>query len=155
MDAAHIDVLETHGRYIKAADVHVLNGRSMAAILCCLKNQEDETTFRHGVNIILDVLWEKCLLAVSMRKALKNGTSAAHVLELALNLSQDPLDVSEKSRYGGTTAIWVCGIEYLTASLVTGDPVMAPDGVGTRLQCYNFTWLKLNVSSLSPKQRTQ
>ena len=53
---------------------------------------------------------EKCSFAVSVCKALKNGTSTAHVLELALNLSQDPLDASEKSRYGGTTAIWVCGI---------------------------------------------
>ena len=98
LDAARIDVLETHGRYVEAADVHVLKGRVIEAIQCCLKNQEDETTFRHTVNIILDVLWKKCTFAVSARKALKNGTSAAHVLELALNLSQDRLDASEKDQ---------------------------------------------------------
>ena len=97
-DAARVDVLETHGRYIEAAEVHVRNGKSMEAIQCCLRNQEDESTFRHAVNIILDALWKKCSFAVSAYKALKNGTTAAHVLELALNLSQDRLDVSEKNQ---------------------------------------------------------
>ena len=98
MDATRIDVLETHGRYVEAADIHVLNGRLIEAIQCCLKNQEDEKTFRHAVNIILDTLWKKCSFAVSAQKALKKGTTAAHVLEFALNLSQDCLGVSEKDQ---------------------------------------------------------
>ena len=86
------------GRYVEAADVHVLNGRLIEAIQCCLKNQEDETTFRHAVDIILDALWKKYSFAVSACKALKKGTTAAHILELALNLSQEYLSASDKDQ---------------------------------------------------------
>ena len=114
MDAAWIDVLETHGRYVEAADVHVLKGRAIEAIQCCLKNQEDETTFRHAVIIILDALWKKCSFAVSAQKALKKGTTAAYVLELALNLSQDYLDASDKDQVWWRHCDLGCGrISYL------------------------------------------
>jgi len=95
LDDARIHVLESHGRHVEAADVYLLNGRLMEAIQSCLKVEEDEAAFTHGVNIILDTLWKDCPFSVPAQKVLKQETTAARVLELALNLPQNRLNASD------------------------------------------------------------
>jgi len=94
LDGARIQVLESHGKYVEAADIHLLNGGVMEAIQSCLKVEEDETAFKHAVDIILDALWKECSFTMPARKILKQGTTTARVLEVALNLSQARLNAS-------------------------------------------------------------
>ncbi|KAL4064739.1 hypothetical protein V8B97DRAFT_2075905 [Scleroderma yunnanense] len=93
-DDARIDVLESHGRYVEAADIYRHLGRPVEAIQTCLRDQEDEVAIRHAVDITLDELWKKCSFTMSAQKAWKK-TSTTDVLELALTLPQHHLNASD------------------------------------------------------------
>ncbi|KAG6329809.1 hypothetical protein ID866_9280, partial [Astraeus odoratus] len=94
-DEARIDILEFHGRYIEAAEIHLHCGQPVKAIQSCLKAQQDETAFRFAVDIVLDSLWPWCSFVVlSTNKFSQKGTTS-DILEIALNFPSERLSASE------------------------------------------------------------
>ncbi|KAL4069229.1 hypothetical protein J3A83DRAFT_3504128 [Scleroderma citrinum] len=91
---ARIDVLESHGRYVEAADIHFHLGRPVEAIQTYLKDQRDKAAFRHAVDITLDELWKKCSFTMSAQNAWKKKCTI-DVLEIALHLPQHRLNASD------------------------------------------------------------
>lgn len=114
LDGARIQVLETHGKYVEAADVHLLNGGVVEAIQSCLRVEEDEAAFKYAVDIILDALWKEYSFTMPARKILKKGTTTAHILELALNLPQARLNASN----GNQVLYLLCYYPYGEGSIL-------------------------------------
>ncbi|KAG6331189.1 hypothetical protein ID866_7900 [Astraeus odoratus] len=87
-------LLESCGRNLEAAQVHLCRGQVVKAVQSCLKAQQDEATFQFAVDIALDSLWPRCsFIAIPAKKSFQKTVS--DVLEIASNFPSERLSTSE------------------------------------------------------------
>ncbi|KIN94752.1 hypothetical protein M404DRAFT_372448 [Pisolithus tinctorius Marx 270] len=79
---ARIHLLESHGRFFEAAEVHLGLGQPCGAIECLLKDQQNPGALQRAVDIALDNLWQECSFDMLVQDVLRDkGTNARQVLD--------------------------------------------------------------------------
>ena len=91
LDVARATLLENHGRYQEAAELHLLENRPLDAIRDFLKEKGSRNAIRQATKIILDGLWRRCSFGLTSNEvAVDQGVN--ELLKLASRLPVDILD---------------------------------------------------------------
>ncbi|KAH7911824.1 hypothetical protein BJ138DRAFT_1005801 [Hygrophoropsis aurantiaca] len=69
LDVARVTLLESHGRYSEAAELHLLEGRPMDAIKSFLKDVHTIAAAKRASECLLDMLWQNLSFTVTSRTA--------------------------------------------------------------------------------------
>ena len=95
LDFARAGLLENHGRYLEAAQLHLLENRPVNAIRDFLRVKGSRDVIHDAVQeatkIVLDGLWLKCSFGVLL-KEVADDQGVAELLRLAGELPVDFLD---------------------------------------------------------------
>ncbi|KAI6011131.1 hypothetical protein EDC04DRAFT_2959379 [Pisolithus marmoratus] len=94
-----IYLLESYGRFLEAADVHLGLGQRCGAIETLLKDQKNPDALQRAVDLALDSLWHKCSFDMPVQDILKNkGSDAYEVLGCINDIPLDRLDISDSGQ---------------------------------------------------------
>ena len=88
---AQAALLETHGRYLEAADLHLSENRPLDAIRDLLKEKGSREVIQKATKILLEALWLRCSFAISPKQVAADQDVAV-LLNLAHQLPIDFLD---------------------------------------------------------------
>ena len=91
LDVAQAELLENHGRYLEAAQLHLSKNRPVNAIRDFLRVKGSRDAVQEATKIVLDGLWLKCSFGVPL-KAVVDDQGVADLLKLAGELPVDFLD---------------------------------------------------------------
>ena len=97
LDFAQAELLENHGRYLEAAQLHLSENRPVNAIRDFLRVKGSRDAIQKATKIVLDGLWLKCSFGVSS-KEVADDQGVADLLKSADELPVhflDPLDQHE------------------------------------------------------------
>lgn len=97
LDFARATLLESHGRYVDAAELHLSENRPFDAIKDLLKERESRDAIRQATKILLDGLWRQCSFAITSKEVAADS-GVTELLNLASELPLDfldPLDCNE------------------------------------------------------------
>ncbi|KIK18093.1 hypothetical protein PISMIDRAFT_110119 [Pisolithus microcarpus 441] len=98
LNEARIDLLESVGRFLEAAEVHLGLGQWCVAIECLLKDQQNPDALQRAVDLALESLWQECSFDQPVQAILQNKRSDSYKV---LNCVQAiPLERLEVSRRG-------------------------------------------------------
>ena len=85
--------METHGRYLEAAELHLSEKRPLGAIRDLLKEGSRDAV-RKATEILLDGLWHRCSFAIAP-KIVAADRDVTELLKLARELPVDFVDSSD------------------------------------------------------------
>lgn len=91
LDFARAALLETHGRYLEAAELHLSENRPLDAIRDFLKEKGSRDATQKATKIVLDGLWRRCSFAIPPREVAADR-DVTELLNLARELPVDFLD---------------------------------------------------------------
>lgn len=91
LDFARATLLENHGRYLEAAELHLLENRPLEAIRDLLREKGSRDAILRATKIILDGLWLRCSFGITS-KEVANDRDVNELLNLASELPVDFLD---------------------------------------------------------------
>lgn len=94
---ARTSVLESMGRLADAAELHLVEGRTVEAIELFLRDQGSEDSMRRANKCILQGLWQDLSFGVSPRDGNK---AVAKLLELSNGLNISLLEPKERDEVG-------------------------------------------------------
>ncbi|KAG6332615.1 hypothetical protein ID866_6474 [Astraeus odoratus] len=67
LDVALVVLLENHGRYLQAADLHLSENKPLDAIRVLLRDEDNGEAARRAGDILLKCLWQQCPFGAAMR----------------------------------------------------------------------------------------
>ncbi|KAF9230368.1 hypothetical protein BU15DRAFT_69253, partial [Melanogaster broomeanus] len=76
LDVALVELLESHEKFVEAAELHLGEGRPLDAIKSFLKDKGNDAAVSRAGGILLDNLWRHCSFGVSVKDALQNNTTS-------------------------------------------------------------------------------
>ena len=91
LDFARAALLETHGRYLEAADLHLSENRPLDAIRDLLKEKGSCEAIQKATKILLEGLWRRCSFAIPPNQVAADADVIV-LLNLAHELPADFLD---------------------------------------------------------------
>ena len=91
LDFARATLLETHGRYLEAAELHLSENRPLDAIRDFLNVKGSRDAIQKAAKILLEGLWHRCSFAVPPKDVAANR-DVAELLDLAREFPDDLLD---------------------------------------------------------------
>ena len=91
LDFARATLLENHGRFSEAAELHLLENRPLDAIKDLLKETSSRDAIQKATKIVLDGLWHRCSFGI-MSKEVASDQDVSQILNLAGELPVDFLD---------------------------------------------------------------
>ncbi|KAG8220598.1 hypothetical protein J3R82DRAFT_2824 [Butyriboletus roseoflavus] len=101
LDFARATLLESHGRYSEAAELHLLENRLCTAVRDFLKEKGSRDAIQRATKIVLDGLWRRCSFAITSKEVAADP-DVSELLKLASELPPDlldPLDHDEISMF--------------------------------------------------------
>ncbi|KAF9219473.1 hypothetical protein BS17DRAFT_760990 [Gyrodon lividus] len=75
LDVALVDLLESHGRFSQAAELHLSEDRPLDALKLFLKDQGNDVSLSRAGDVLLENLWRQCSFGVSVKDALQDDTT--------------------------------------------------------------------------------
>ena len=98
MDDPRILILESKGRFIEAAEVHIGRG-NLTQALQLLKNSTCEDAIQLAAEIALDNIWKECSFGMPVQEKLRQkGSHARRVLECIQEIPLECLSTSDKDQ---------------------------------------------------------
>ena len=97
LNFARATLLENHGRYLEAAELHLSENRPLDAIRDLLKEKGSRDAIQKATKIVLDGLWRRCSFGITSKEVAADR-DVGELLNLASQLlleSLDPLDHHE------------------------------------------------------------
>lgn len=91
LDFARATLLESLGRHLEAAKLHLSGNRPLAAIVNLLKEKESRDAIQQATKILLDELWHRCSFAIPSKEVTANR-EVGEFLKLASEFPVDFLD---------------------------------------------------------------
>jgi hypothetical protein len=91
LDFARATLLENHGRYLEAAELHLSENRPLDAIRDFLKEKGSCDTIHQATKILLDGLWRRCSFGLTSKEVAADQ-DVNQLLNLASELPVDILD---------------------------------------------------------------
>ena len=91
LDVARARLLEDDGRFLEAAELHLLENRPIDAIKDLLKETGSRDAIQKATKIILGSLWHRCSFS-TMSKEVASNQGISEILDLADELPVDLLD---------------------------------------------------------------
>ncbi|KAF9230331.1 hypothetical protein BU15DRAFT_83761 [Melanogaster broomeanus] len=76
LDVALVELLDLHGKFVEAAELHLSEGRPLDAIKSFLKDKGDDSAVSRAGDILLENLWRHCSFGVSVKDALQDDTTS-------------------------------------------------------------------------------
>ncbi|KAI6095428.1 hypothetical protein EV401DRAFT_2083708 [Pisolithus croceorrhizus] len=93
-----INLLESYGRFLEAAEVHLSLGQRCGAIETLLKDQQNPGTLQRAVDLVLDSLWQECSFEKPVHDILQNkGSDAYKVLNCMQDIPLEHLGISNSA----------------------------------------------------------
>ena len=103
LDFARATLLENHGKYLEAAELHLSENRPLEAIKDFLKEKGSRDAIQKAAKILLEGLWRRCSFAVPPEKVAADK-DVAELLNLSRELPDEllnPLDRHEVCVFWG------------------------------------------------------
>ncbi|KIJ60100.1 hypothetical protein HYDPIDRAFT_32524 [Hydnomerulius pinastri MD-312] len=91
LDFAHAELLESHGRYLEAAELHMVENRPLDAIRDFVKDKSSSDAMKRAANILLEGLWRRCSFGITA-KEIAGDRDVGELLGLAGELPLESLD---------------------------------------------------------------
>ncbi|KAI5997138.1 hypothetical protein EDD15DRAFT_2162997 [Pisolithus albus] len=96
LNEERIDLLESLGRFLEAAEVHLAVGQRCGAIESLLKDQQNLGALQRAVDLALESLWQECSFDQPVQAILKNRRSEAYkVLNCLQAIPLERLEISK------------------------------------------------------------
>ncbi|KAF9230374.1 hypothetical protein BU15DRAFT_83712 [Melanogaster broomeanus] len=76
LDESLVELLESNGKFVEAAELHLSVGRPLDAIKSLLKDKGNDAAVSRAGDILLENLWRRCSFGVSMKDALQDDTTS-------------------------------------------------------------------------------
>ncbi|KAF9231026.1 hypothetical protein BU15DRAFT_82917 [Melanogaster broomeanus] len=76
LDEALVELLESHGNFVGAAELHLSVDRPLDAIKSFLKDKGNDAAVSRAGDILLENLWRHCSFGVSVKDALQDDTTS-------------------------------------------------------------------------------
>ncbi|KAH7926210.1 hypothetical protein BV22DRAFT_1063475 [Leucogyrophana mollusca] len=70
LDVARVTLLESHGRYSEAAELHLAENRPLDAIKSFMKDAESDLAMKRAAECLLDMLWRSLSFTVTSKTAI-------------------------------------------------------------------------------------
>ncbi|KIJ60090.1 hypothetical protein HYDPIDRAFT_99369 [Hydnomerulius pinastri MD-312] len=91
LDFARASLLESHERYLEAAELHMAENRPLDAIRDFMKDKTSSDAMKRAANILLEGLWRRCSFGITA-KEIAGDRDVGELLGLAGELPLESLD---------------------------------------------------------------
>ncbi|KIJ60080.1 hypothetical protein HYDPIDRAFT_117540 [Hydnomerulius pinastri MD-312] len=91
LDFARASLLESHGRYLEAAELHMAENRLPDAIRDFVKDKTSSDAMKNAANILLEGLWRRCSFGIPAEE-IAGDQDVGELLGLAGELTLESLD---------------------------------------------------------------
>jgi hypothetical protein len=95
LDVARATVLEKIGRYLDAAELHLMEGRTLEAIRVLIADTGNQNSMRKANECLLEGLWKNLSFAVPPSH--QQNSVSSQLFKLAAGLNQDLLTTSGRN----------------------------------------------------------
>ncbi|KIJ59804.1 hypothetical protein HYDPIDRAFT_118051 [Hydnomerulius pinastri MD-312] len=91
LDFAHALLLESHGRYLEAAELHMAENRHLEAIRDFVKDKTSSDAMKRAAHTLLEYLWRRCSFGITAED-IAGDRDVDELLGLAGELTLESLD---------------------------------------------------------------